>query len=393
MNILYVLHDTTMHGGATKSFLNLLLWLIKKDVCPIVLLPNADGLFHVLKDMSIPVYAMGFRWNTYPKVNSSMDVLLYIPRLIQRRIRNYYTVQRLSHLLKDKHIDIIHSNVSIVDVGFRIAQKLNIPHIYHIREYADKDFGLHYVPTRKSFLKSLNKTRSYSICITKDIQQYFHLSDNTKSKVIYNGIQEEIRFMPHLEKKRYFLYAGRIDYTKGIDVLLIAYNDYVHNTKTEIIPLYIAGNASNSSFYNQILSFIKEHNLSDKVSFLGQRDNVDILMQQAQAIIVPSRSEGFGRCLAEAMFNGCLSICYNAAGLKEQLENGIELTKEKIGLSYDTPQQLTCLLEETAKAPADKYQHMKEMAFFTVSQLYTREKNAESIYEFYFYILNDTDNH
>ena len=114
-------------------------------------------------------------------------------------------------------------------------------------------------------------------------------------------------------------------------------------------------------------------------------------MQQAQAIIVPSRSEGFGRCLAEAMFNGCLSICHNTAGLKEQLENGIELTNEEIGLSYDTPQQLTRLLEEISETPSDKYEHMINLAFFTVNKLYTREKNAEAIYEFYKYILNDTN--
>lgn len=391
MNILYILNDTTMHGGATKSFLNQILWLMKKDVHPIVLLPRADGLYNVLKNMSIPVYAMGFRWNTYPKVNSLIDVLLFIPRLVQRRIRNYYTVKRLPYLLKDKHIDIIHSNVSIIDVGIRIAKKLKTPHVYHIREYADKDFGLHYIPSRNSFLKSLNQPMSYSICITKDIQQYFSLCNNTKSRVIYNGIQEEVKLMPHSEKKKFFLYVGRIDFAKGTDILLSAYNDYVHNTKSEIIPLYIAGSAPNSSFHNQIMNFINEYDLSDVVSFLGQCDNIDLLMQQAQAIIVPSRSEGFGRCLAEAMFNGCLSICHNTAGLKEQLENGIELTNEEIGLSYDTPQQLTRLLEEISETPSDKYEHMINLAFFTVNKLYTREKNAEAIYEFYKYILNDTN--
>ena len=392
MNILYVLNDTTMHGGATKSFLNQLLWLMKKDVCPIVLLPKADGLYDVLKDMSIPVYAMGFRWNTYPKVNSITDILLLLPRLAQRQIRNYHTVQKLSRLLRNKQIDIIHSNVSIIDVGFRTAQKLKIPHIYHIREYADKDFGLHYVPTRKSFLNSLNRTRSYNICITKDIQRYFHLSNNPNSRVIYNGIQEEVKIMPSLEKKRFFLYAGRIDHAKGIDILLSAYNDYVQNSKSVIIPLYIAGNAPDSSFHNQIMNYISKNNLSDKVSFLGQCDNIDQLMQQAQAIIIPSRSEGFGRCLAEAMFNGCLTICHNTAGLKEQLENGIELTKEEIGLGYDTPQQLTRILEDVSEAPSDKYKHMIDLAFSTVNQLYTREKNAEAIYKFYNFILNDTNN-
>ena len=64
-------------------------------------------------------------------------------------------------------------------------------------------------------------------------------------------------------------------------------------------------------------------------------------MRQAKAIIIPSHNEGFGRCMPEAMFNGCLCIGHDTGGTKEQMDNGTEATGEDIALRYQTEDQLT----------------------------------------------------
>lgn len=57
-------------------------------------------------------------------------------------------------------------------------------------------------------------------------------------------------------------------------------------------------------------------------------------MAEASAIIISSQSEGFGRVMAEAMYNGCLVDGKNAAGIKEQFDNGLQFCDQEIGIRY-----------------------------------------------------------
>ena len=111
-------------------------------------------------------------------------------------------------------------------------------------------------------------------------------------------------------------------------------------------------------------------------------------MQETIALIVPSRSEGFGFITTEAMFSGCLVIGNDVAGTKEQFDNGQRLTEKEIGLRYTTQEQLVQhLLDITESVHNNTFTHMYEPMILrgqrVVKQLYTTECNAEQIYQFY----------
>ena len=106
-------------------------------------------------------------------------------------------------------------------------------------------------------------------------------------------------------------------------------------------------------------------------------------MQKARAIIIPSLNEGFGRCMPEAMFNGCLAIGRNTGGTLEQLNNGLKLTGQEIALRFDTNQQLTQHLIDVSSQPVDYYRPTLERAFQVVNQLYSSESNVNNVYHFY----------
>ena len=111
-------------------------------------------------------------------------------------------------------------------------------------------------------------------------------------------------------------------------------------------------------------------------------------MLHAIAIIIPSRNEGFGRCMPEAMFNGCLAIGRNTGGTREQLDNGLALTGNEIALRYDTDEQLSAYLLDISNHSIDCYAPYQERAFKTVNQLYSSESNVSNVYNFYIDILN-----
>jgi len=386
MKVAYILHQTTSIGGGNKSFMEMLKGLMQKGVQPYIIMPNRDDLFHDFERMNIPTFVTTFRNNAYPDVQSWKDFLLFIPRLFARIIVNQKATNEVVQYLRDKKIDLIHTNVSVCNIGYKVARKMNLPHIYHVREYGDKDFNIHYFPSKKTLLKSLESPMSYTIFITKDIQKHFHQESKPASRVIYNGIQPRVSLLPTSENTDFFLFAGKVKPPKGLLELIIAYNRYKACVSNNL-PLYVAGDTEDQAYYKKIQKFISDNHLNNDIKFLGVRKDINSLMRQAKAIIIPSWNEGFGRCMAEAMFNGCLCIGHNTGGTKEQMDNGISSTGQEIALRYNTEEQLVQLLCKVSNSDKESFLAMKERAFQTVNNLYSSEANIQSVLMFYHYIL------
>ena len=383
MNVAYVLSSTSLSGGATKSFLAMLNGVMAEGVRPIIVVPDKNELYHLLTDMNLNVFQTSYRVNTYPWTETPYDILLYLPRLIARRILNWRSTRMLYDYLKDKHIDIIHTNVSVIDIGFRTARKLHIPHIYHIREYIDWDFHLKLYPCKNSLQRSLEKELSYSICITKAIQHHHLQSNKATSTVIYNAISEERSDNFSIGSREYLLFAGRIETAKGLLELVEAYS--IANID---IPLWIAGEIIDKKYDLTIKSYIQRQGLSKKILFLGLRNDINELMQHAKALIVPSHYEAFGRCMAEAMFNKCLVVGLNTGGTKEQFDNGLELTGYEIGLRYNNTQELIVQLQKACTMEKEEYHNYIDNASIVVNKLYSTPSHVTKILNFYHDILN-----
>lgn len=310
-------------------------------------------------------------------------MLLFLPRLIVRRVINNITVVKLTRYLRKRDIDLIHTNVSVNAIGYKTARNLKIPHIYHLREYADM-IGLQYYPCKQAFTKQLHSKHSYAICITKDIKHHYGLDDCNNARVIYDGIKHQESFMPVYNRERYFLYVGRLEIVKGIEQLLHAYYTYCRQTsKQGILPLYVVGGTTHPDFEKKLRSFVQENQLTDNVLFLGHRNDVEQLMGKATALIIPSLNEGFGFCMPEAMFNGCLTIALNRGGTKEQLDNGVEMCGQEIALRYLSNENLTELLIQIASGKEKDYDDYRKRAFCTVNTLYTIERYVKEVWRWY----------
>lgn len=385
MKILFVKSSTTLFGGGSKSFMNMLDGLMKLGVQPLVLFPAADGMCELYRNKGIPTAVLNYRMAVYPPLRYWKDYVMFLPRLCGRIGVNYIASRKLREIVKQFKPDIIHTNVSVINIGYRVAKQLNIPHIWHIREYADK-IGLYHYPMRSCFLKKLKK-HSYAICITKDIQRYCKLDDNN-SCVIYNGVFPESQIRFNSPKKNYFLFAGRLEPAKGIADLLVVFADFCKLRPNSEIQLKIAGDTKNVHYYNFLLNEVKRLHIEERVDFLGMRKDVNDLMADAYLMIVPSLSEGFGRITAEAMQNGALVLGRDTAGTKEQFDNGLEMTGEEIALRYSNHQELVRAMCEVVDNGIEHYFPLIERSQQVVKALYTNERHAQRVYEFYNQILD-----
>lgn len=389
MNIAYILHSTAINNGATKAFLNMMEGLKVYGVKPFVVMPDKEGVYHVLNKHQIPILVTNYRSSAYPYFHTPKERLLFIPKLIARMIINQNSTKVVATWIKENGIDLVHSNSGVVRIGFDAAQKVGIPHIYHIREYQDL-IGINYYPTKEYFYRQLEKAGCYTICITKNIQEYYRQNNKSTSRVIYDGVFHFKPVIPEAEDKGFFLFAGRIQPAKGLDQLLKAYKLYAEST-IHPLPLKVAGSNCDTAYYKEQTDFIKDNSLSGLVELLGERNDISNLMKKARTLIVSSPAEGFGFCMPEAMQQGSLVIARNTAGTKEQLDNGLEEEGEEIALRYEKAEELANLLSEVASHPAAYYQPYIKRAFRTVNKLYTVESNAKQIYHFYQFILYGTN--
>lgn len=387
MKVVYVLHSTDNFGGATKAFGITLGRLMANGIEPLVVMPDGNGFCMNLQNCGIKTLILNYRPATYPPVRNIKQIILFIPKLIARVCVNNAAARKLRKEAKDFGADLIHTNVSVTNIGMKAARKLGVPHITHIREFSDK-INMHVFPSKRFYFRNFTRANTYTICITKGILKYYHLDSQKNSKVIYDGVLHESDVIKVKQKDNYFLFVGRLEEMKGIADLIKAYARLCE-TKSDAFPLLVAGDSTNKDYVAQLHDLVNSLDISGKVKFLGNRNDVLDLMSKAAVLIVPSRSEGFGFITAEAMFSGCLVIGKNVDGTKEQFDNGLELTQDEIGLRYSDSAQLVSLMCEVMDNGAEAYLPMIKRAQETVISLYTIEQNTARIIDFYKEIKNE----
>lgn len=394
MKVLFVLHSGNVDEGSGKAFLRFLPLLMERSVEPLVVLPPRGGLYDVLLQNHVPTAELkyNYRMAVYPPVLSMHDKWLFLPRLLGRCGVNIAAVIQLLGIAKQFKPDIIHTNSSVCTIGYHVSRLLHIKHIWHIREYGALDFHYYYYyPSRRWQLHRYRKNGSYTLCITKDIQRYNQLEHYDKSRVVYDGVLPENAIIYNPMKQKYLLFVGRLAKEKGVLPLLEAYIKYKQCCPRPL-PLWLVGASGGETYMNGVYKLIEQHNLSNNVRLFGPRQDVLKFYSEAIALVVPSLSEGFGFITAEAMFSGCLVVGNDVAGTKEQFDNGCAITGEDIALRYRSQEQLVQhLLDITEAVENDtftiNYEPMILRAQKVVKKLYTAERNAGQIYQFYQSIL------
>lgn len=380
MKLLTIVSDSICTGAAI-SLLNLILGLKQKGIEIEVITPRDGFLCSELKKNGIKYHIIPYVFSVYPPTKDFKDLVKFLPRLFKTLVINIFAIFKINNIYLQFKPDIIHTNVSVINIGYIIAQMHKIPHIWHVREYGDIDFGFYPFPSKRKKKQSLQN--SYTISITHDLATYFELGN--RNKVIYNGIANEDEIIYEPQKDDSFIYVGWITENKGAFLLVDSFAIFSKHNPSYQLKLIGEGDEK----YIEILKGrIKKLGIENKVKFIGYTNNVQDFMKKAKAIIVPSKKEAFGRITAEAMFNGCLVIGRNTGGTKEQFDNGLGMIGEEIGLRFDNQESLISCMERVTSMEDSIYQRIVLNAQSVVKNLYSNENNIELTSGFLEEILN-----
>ena len=157
--------------------------------------------------------------------------------------------------------------------------------------------------------------------------------------VLPNGIEisqfekfdnEVFKKYSSLKDKKYILFLSRINWKKGLDILIPAFSEISKIYKD--IYLVIAG-PDEEKYGEKVRKWINDYKIpSEKIIFKGPLYNEEkiAILKNAQIFVLPSYSENFGIVVVEAMAAGVPVVISNKVGIYE------EVKKNEAGIITDT---------------------------------------------------------
>lgn len=160
------------------------------------------------------------------------------------------------------------------------------------------------------------------VTISNASQASFQKLYHCQSTLIYNGVPK-----PELSDKdlvlpykitpntKVFIHAGRIDTPKNQIVLCKVFRRLI-DEKHDIV-LLIAGPRQREDIYRSIEPFFCK-----RIQYIGERDDIPLLMAHSVGMCLPSIWEGLPVVLLEALSVGCIPICSPVGGIVDVVKDG-----------------------------------------------------------------------
>lgn len=319
MKVLVVSHVDNF-SGANKSMFSIINEL--EDKINFTLLTNGDAeKFNNVISSKVKVISTQYGW-WYAK--SRKNILKRIYRFTADTF-NYYSKknidEELINLLRNEKFDLVYTNTSVIDMGIKISRILNIPHVWHVREFGKEDFGFIPVVSKRYINKCFNESNAIITISQALYNKYQHVVDKEKLHLVYNGFDiDKLNCNP---KKHDFnqginiLIAGQVTEAKGQEQAIAAVEKL--NNLGYSVRLFVAGDI-NKEYLSPIIS---KYGDPEWLKVLGKVDNMYELRNEIDIELICSRCEAFGRVTIEAMLHGLPVVGANSGGTSELIENGV----------------------------------------------------------------------
>ena len=321
LRILFISHEKNLNGSS-KSLLNII-EMLEQEHTIYVLTRFSDGaVYDELSRHNVTILVYKYFLARKSRNTTSEWILKRLKYNFYSKFENQKTAKTVAKIVKDKKIDIIHSNTSVIDIGGLISQYTGVPHIWHLREFGDLDFSMYPATFNLNYKKWMNSHAERFVCISQAIYNHYDYLDEKKRILVYNGVDKRnILERNYIRQNNIikFLIAGRILETKG-QYEAIAACELLLQQGVKNFELHIAGSGKlNKEYSSEIMKHIVIHGFVKDMPSL--RKNMDVEL-------VCSNAEAFGRVTAEAMLGGMPVIGSNTGGTVELIKH------EKTGYLY-----------------------------------------------------------
>ncbi|HJC74837.1 MAG TPA: glycosyltransferase [Candidatus Mediterraneibacter faecavium] len=322
-------------GGVQVSLLNFLNHILKYDVDITLLFDSYSGDWLDRLPQNIKIRTMPYRCDAHHKLlipdkkvsfaqNVRYHVLVHLVDQIlpHRHERN----KRYTFLLK--HMDALEDSYDIaIDYHgygyFTTAYLVNKVHAEYKAVFVH-DEKLDCLWAVKDDLDGVDAFYSVSRSCKKIFEQkypnYAKKSYYFPNFMDYDNILKKANLPCPLTEnagEMTIVTVGRLEWQKGYDLAV----NIAEKLSENQVPFvwYCLGDGT---LKNEIQNKIDKAELHDKMILVGRTDNPYPYMKKADLYVQPSRHEGFGLAVAEALFLKKIVVATNLECIAEQIENG-----------------------------------------------------------------------
>ena len=389
MNILFISHEADLNG-ASKSMINIIDELKDKHTFYVILRYTCGEVYDALVSRNIKVYSIKYiSWiqeKTIGKTLKSNWYLKFFAYFCFSKFYNKIAAKLFYKKIFNKlHIDLIHSNTSVIDLGGTLKELSGVPHVWHIREMGVEDFNLYPYIGWKAAYRYIGDNADKIICVSDTVlNKITKYSNLNKCIRIYNGVGQENINPKHkchdFSKKIIFLISGGIQKAKRQDIAIKAIQE-LHNRGFKQAQLLIAGRGSIKDIG------LEKETLGDYIKLLGQVSNLNEIRKNVDVELVCSKCEAFGRVTIEAMLSGIPVVGSNSGGTAELIQDNVTGILFECGDYVDLADKLEGLIKQP-----QRIEEMGRRARTCAMQNYLIEICVEQINQVYEEIGNIQQN-
>lgn len=377
MNILYLNHEVRNVFGSSHSLYNLI-HALPSHCHAIVVVTRRDAVYDFFVSRGIETWVVDFKYDFCGDGYGAKYCLTFPIRYVRDMWVNSRAISQLVQMCGQRHIDIVHTNSSTIDIGPTLARRLGARHVWHLREFLDLDQGYYpFLGWRR--LRRMIGEADAVISITQAIARHFEVSDRANNHTLFDAVRSADALCSEWPKQPYFVFCGNIAPHKCPDEAIRAfaricdrYPDYA---------LHLLG-AYDDAYLAQLQTLVPEAAL-ERVIFHGYCQDVATYIRHATALLMCSRHEGMGRVTIEAMLMSCPVIAADAAGTQELITN------HSTGLLYDDIEGCMQAMEQLIAHP-DEAQRLAREAQQFAAERFLEERYGQQIADIYAHITGLT---
>jgi glycosyltransferase involved in cell wall biosynthesis len=300
--VLHIANYPDRVGGGEESLLGLVQGLHRQGYRVQVLVPGEGDLVPAVRRLRVPLTIQRF-----PSVR---------PWALRPMVR---AVRALRRFVQETGIELIHAHGSRGALYAGLAMRgRSVPLVWHVR-VARRDPWLDPLLTRLATAIVANSRAT--------AERFDGCSRSSgKVQVVHNGVDldrfSEVaggsvdrRRLGVSEGAKLVTYVGRVEEAKGVDLLLQA-AELVSRSVADVRFLIVGDGPQRPP----LEAWCRRRSLP--VTFFGRRSDVPEFLSLCEAVVLPSRHEGFGRILIEAMAAGVPVVATAVGGVPEVCESG-----------------------------------------------------------------------
>ncbi|SFB99464.1 Glycosyltransferase involved in cell wall bisynthesis [Flexibacter flexilis DSM 6793] len=267
------------------------------------------------------------------RANDKIRTVLWKRPLLEMKLslgtlRGHKFQAQLAQIVRDEKIDIVHTSTAVNTEGAILAQKMGLPHIWHIRELVGDDkhyqFGNH-----QKWVQTIEKQSAMIVAnsnVTYDCIAPF-MADTNKICTIPNAIDVQ-KFKPKthtnsIDKKIVVGMVASLDARWKNHTLFVKIAGKLKTLSNVEFRIYGKIPPTTDAYWLELNALKKSLGLSDEqFKFMGHGTKPEVFWAEIDIMVHPNRFESFGRVFVEAMAAAIPVIGLNEGGALQMVRDG-----------------------------------------------------------------------